>query len=52
VLLTTSVLPFAALLSGRARMDWRGIGWWRPLLALIVYVGVLHLHPSVIARLS
>lgn len=42
--LTTSRVPFAAILSGRAKLDWRGIGWWRPLLGLALYAGLLHLH--------
>jgi len=46
VRLTTSVLPFAALASGRTQMDWRGIGWWRPLAALILYAALLHFHPQ------
>jgi uncharacterized membrane protein len=50
ILLTTSVVPFAAIVAGRTRMDWRGIGWWRPTLALAVYAGAVHLHPSVLAR--
>jgi uncharacterized membrane protein len=52
ILLTTSVVPFGAILTGRAKMDWRGIGWWRPLLALVAYAAILHLHPSVLARLA
>jgi uncharacterized membrane protein len=46
--MTTSVLPFAAILSGRTRMDWAGIGWWRPLLALAVFLALFLLHSSVI----
>jgi len=46
--LTTSVLPFAAVLNGRTTVDWRGIGWWRPLLGLVVYAALLHLHPGLI----
>lgn len=43
--MTTSALPFAAILSGRARLDWRGIGWKRPAAGLALY-GVLFLaHP-------
>ena len=44
VRLTTSVLPFAALASGRTTMDWAGIGWWRPLVALVLYAALLHFH--------
>ena len=42
--LTTSLVPFAAILSGRSKLDWRGIGWWRPLLGLVLYAALLHLH--------
>jgi uncharacterized membrane protein len=45
--LTTSALPFAALASGRTTMDWKGIGWWRPAVALALYAALLHLHPTV-----
>jgi uncharacterized membrane protein len=40
----TSLLPFAAALSGRSRIDWRGIGWVRPLVALVLYVALVHTH--------
>ena len=43
--LTTSVVPFAALLAGRTRMDWAGIGWWRPLAGIALYVVLLYGHP-------
>ncbi len=43
--LTTSVVPFAAIASGRTTMDWRGLGWWRPLLGVVLYLALLHLHP-------
>jgi uncharacterized membrane protein len=52
ILLTTSILPFAAIATGRTTMDWRGIGWWRPALALLAYAVAIHLHPSVVARLG
>ena len=45
--LTTSALPFGALLGGRTTMDWPGIGWWRPVIALLLYAILLHLHPLV-----
>ncbi|MFQ6016574.1 MAG: NnrU family protein [Kiloniellaceae bacterium] len=48
VKLTTSVIPFAAVLTGRGKPDWTGIGWWRPALALAIYAVLLHLHGSVI----
>ncbi len=37
VLLTTSAIPFAAILASRTRLDWAGIGWWRPALGLALY---------------
>jgi uncharacterized membrane protein len=40
----TSNLPFAAILAGRQTLAWREIGWWRPALALLLYVVFLHLH--------
>jgi uncharacterized membrane protein len=46
--LTTSVLPFWAVLTGRTKVDWRGIGWWRPALGLVVYAALLHLHRGLI----
>lgn len=46
--LTTSAIPFAATLAGRTKVDWRGIGWWRPLLGLVVYAALLHLHRGLI----
>ncbi len=45
--LTTSRLPFAAVLSGRCSLDWAGIGWWRPLLGLVIYAALLHLHQGI-----
>ncbi|MFQ5774084.1 MAG: NnrU family protein [Kiloniellaceae bacterium] len=42
--LTTSVLPFGAVLSGRNRIDWKGIGWQRPAAALVLYAALLHAH--------
>lgn len=41
----TSNLPFAAVIAGRARFDWRGIGWVGPLGGLIAYALLLWLHP-------
>ncbi|MGM0559480.1 MAG: NnrU family protein [Pseudomonadota bacterium] len=43
--LTTSAVPFVAIATGRTRMDWRGIGIWRPVLGLAAYVVFLYLHP-------
>jgi len=41
----TSRLPFAAILEGRNRLVWSEIGWWRPLLAIVLWVGLIALHP-------
>jgi uncharacterized membrane protein len=41
----TSILPFAAILSGRQQIRWREIGILRPALALVLYCGLLLLHP-------
>ena len=46
IALTTSVLPFAAILSKRTSFDWAGIGWWRLLLGIAVYLALLYLHPA------
>jgi len=43
--LTTSRLPLLAVLERRTRLDWRGIGWWRPLLGLLLYAALLYGHP-------
>lgn len=43
--MTTSAIPFAAILSGRTRLDWKGIGWQRPLAGLALYVVLLYAHP-------
>ncbi len=48
IVISTSRLPFAAILEKRAKLDLAGIGWWRILLALAVYVAFILLHPLVI----
>ncbi|MSO71511.1 MAG: hypothetical protein EXQ88_05820 [Alphaproteobacteria bacterium] len=45
IALSTSVIPFAALASGRTTMDWEGIGWWRVALGLALYAAFLVAHP-------
>lgn len=40
----TSLAPFGAVLSGRAKVDWRGIGWVRPVAALVLYGALAHGH--------
>lgn len=42
--LQTSNLPFAALLTGRTAMDWKGIGVPRILAILGAYAGLVFLH--------
>ncbi len=46
--LTTSVVPLAAVVAKRTTIDWRGIGWWRPLAGVIVFLAFMHLHQMVI----
>ena len=48
ILMTTSILPFRALAERRTHMDWPGIGWWRPLVALALTVILIWLHPYAI----
>jgi uncharacterized membrane protein len=44
VLMRSSAVPFLAALQGRTAVDWRGIGWWRPLLGLFLYALLLGGH--------
>jgi uncharacterized membrane protein len=46
--MTTSVVPFGAILGGRCKLDWVGIGWWRPAGALVLYAALLHAHAWII----
>lgn len=46
--LTSSILPFAAALSGRTPLDWQGIGWLRPASGLALYLALVFLHGPVI----
>ncbi len=41
-LMRTSAIPFVAALQGRTAIDWRGIGWWRPLVAVLLF-GLFHI---------
>jgi uncharacterized membrane protein len=41
----TSNLPFVAIAQERNRLDWREIGWSRPLAGLVAFVIVFALHP-------
>jgi uncharacterized membrane protein len=45
---TTSALPFAALIRGRAHFAFSAIGWWRMALAGAVFVALVALHGPVI----
>ena len=40
----TSRVPFAAILLGRNELRLSEVGLWRPLLTIILYVGILHSH--------
>lgn len=41
----TSILPFGAIAQGRNRLVLREIGWLTPLIALVAWAVLLHLHP-------
>lgn len=41
----TSNLPFAAILAGKQSLRLGEIGWWRILLAIVVWAGLLFAHP-------
>lgn len=41
----TSNIPLAALIAGRTRLHYRDIGWWRLLLAAVLYVALILAHP-------
>jgi len=45
IALTTSVLPFRAILARRTRFDGAGLGLLRPLSGLALYVALMWLHP-------
>ena len=45
VALTTSRIPFLAAVQRRVRVDWRGIGLWRPALGLLLWAALYGLHP-------
>lgn len=44
----TSIVPFAAIASGRTRLDLRGIGVVRTAAAAFTYVAILHTHALLI----
>ena len=41
----TSNVPFVAIAQGRNRIDWREIGWKRPLIGLALFAALLAAHP-------
>lgn len=41
----TSIVPFVAIAQGRNRFVPREIGWLTPLVAVVIWAVVLHLHP-------
>jgi uncharacterized membrane protein len=41
----TSIVPFAAVKQGRNRFVPREIGWLTPLIAVVAWAALLHLHP-------
>ncbi|WP_339857364.1 NnrU family protein [uncultured Nisaea sp.] len=45
--LTTSVLPFRAILEGRTRLDWKGIGWLRLGGGLLLWAVLHGAHPYI-----
>ncbi len=47
----TSNFPLAAILSGLARLDWKGIGWKRLAAGLLLYTIILLSHETVIGEL-
>ncbi|UCH74164.1 MAG: NnrU family protein [Rhodospirillales bacterium] len=45
VALATSVVPFAAAIQGRVRIDWHGIGWARLAGGIVLAIVLAVLHP-------
>jgi uncharacterized membrane protein len=43
----TSNVPFAAITTGRQRLDVGEIGWWRILLAVVVWAALAWAHPYI-----
>ena len=50
VLLGSSVLPFGAMLSGRAKLRFGEIGAWRILAGVALYVALVYAHTPVIGK--
>ena len=45
IAMTTSVLPFGAILTGRTKVTASEVGWWRIIGGLLAYVAFYGLHP-------
>lgn len=43
----TSFVPFVAVFSGRAKLSFRQIGWWRIVLAIVAWAALLHFHRAI-----
>jgi uncharacterized membrane protein len=41
----TSNVPFGAILSGRQKLSLAEVGWWRILLAIVIWAAALFAHP-------
>jgi uncharacterized membrane protein len=50
VVMRSSILPFAAILSGRTRVSLAEIGWLRILGGLALYAGLLFVHPWIAGK--
>jgi uncharacterized membrane protein len=46
----TSFVPFAAVIGGRAKLDWKAIGVWRIALGIAAYFAILFSHGWIIGR--
>lgn len=44
----TSIVPFAAILSGRSKLSWSELGWWRPAAGVAAYALMLGGHAHLI----
>jgi uncharacterized membrane protein len=43
----TSLVPFAAVAAGRARLSLAALGWWKIALGLVIYVLILFAHEHI-----
>ncbi|MGQ0675471.1 MAG: NnrU family protein [Rhodospirillales bacterium] len=46
----SSVVPFAAIISGRAKFDFAGIGWARIVVGVALYAALLLAHPWIAGK--